>query len=113
MPTWIGSVRMEQAEMTYGGGRGWLTTRSLARGFACSGTPSVANTVLPATATAYVVGAIIGHVVVPAFDSGRVAIGALVAGAAAILGVSLGKVLALFGRRLGAGAMQFRLQATY
>src|SRR6266542_3312261 len=63
--------------------------------------------------TAYVVGAIIGHVVVPAFDSGRVAIGALVAGAAAILGVSLGKVLALFGRRLGAGAMQFRLQATY
>jgi ATP-binding cassette, subfamily B, bacterial len=63
--------------------------------------------------SAYVVGAVIGNVVVPAFDRGHVAVGALVAGAAAILGVSLGKVIGLFGRRLGAGALQFRLQATY
>jgi ATP-binding cassette, subfamily B, bacterial len=64
-------------------------------------------------ATAYIIGAVIGRVVLPALESGQVVTGALVAAAAAILGVSLGRVLGLFGRRLGAGAMQFRLQARY
>ncbi|WP_344082660.1 ABC transporter ATP-binding protein [Luedemannella helvata] len=64
-------------------------------------------------ASAYVVGAVVGRVVVPAFERGEVAPGALAAGAAAILAISLGKVLGIFGRRLGAGAMQFRLQATF
>ena len=63
--------------------------------------------------SAYVVGAVVGRVVVPAFDRGEAVPGALAAAAAAILAISLGKVLGIFGRRLGAGAMQFRLQATY
>jgi ATP-binding cassette subfamily B protein len=62
---------------------------------------------------AYVIGAIVGHVVVPAFDQHRTGAGALAASAAAILAISLGKIIGLFGRRLGAGAMQYRLQATY
>jgi ATP-binding cassette, subfamily B, bacterial len=64
-------------------------------------------------AGAYVVGAVVGHVVVPALHSGRVDRAGLAAGVAAILGLSLLKVCGIFGRRLGAGAMQFRLQATY
>jgi ABC-type multidrug transport system fused ATPase/permease subunit len=62
---------------------------------------------------AYVVGAVVGNAIVPSLDHGHVRTGALAMGAAAILAVSLGKVLGLFGRRLGAGAMQFRLQARY
>jgi ABC-type multidrug transport system fused ATPase/permease subunit len=64
-------------------------------------------------ATAYVIGVVVGRVVVPALDSGRVVPGALALGAAAILGLSARKVAAIFGRRLAAGSMQFRLQATY
>jgi ATP-binding cassette, subfamily B, bacterial len=64
-------------------------------------------------ATAYVIGAVVGRVVVPALDSGRVVPGALAMGSAAILALSALKVCAIFGRRLAAGAMQYRLQATY
>ncbi len=64
-------------------------------------------------AGAYVVGAVVGRVAVPAIDAGQVTAGALALAAAAIMGLSLAKVLAIFGRRLGAGAMQFRLQASY
>jgi len=64
-------------------------------------------------ATAYVVGAVVGRVVVPAFDRGRVDVPALVLAGAALVAVSIGKVLGLFGRRLGAARMQFRLQARY
>jgi ABC-type multidrug transport system fused ATPase/permease subunit len=62
---------------------------------------------------AYVIGYVVGHVVVPAFTQGHVATGSLLLAAAVLLGVSAGRVLAVFGRRLGAGAMQFRLQAAY
>jgi ABC-type multidrug transport system fused ATPase/permease subunit len=64
-------------------------------------------------ASAFVVGEVVGRVVVPALDSGHLAPTALALGAAAILAVSLLRVCAIFGRRLGAGAMQFRLQAEY
>jgi ABC-type multidrug transport system fused ATPase/permease subunit len=64
-------------------------------------------------AGAYVVGAVVGRVVVPAVDRGQVPVAGLVAGAAVIVAVSAGKVAGLFGRRLGAGAMQFALQARY
>jgi ABC-type multidrug transport system fused ATPase/permease subunit len=62
---------------------------------------------------AYVVGAIVGRVVVPAFDTGDVDAGVLAAAAAALLGVSVLRVLSIFARRLGAGYMQYRLQARY
>ena len=64
-------------------------------------------------AGAYVVGGVVGRVVLPVIQTGKVAGGALAAGATLIIAVSLGKVLGIFGRRLGAGAMQYRLQATY
>jgi ABC-type multidrug transport system fused ATPase/permease subunit len=64
-------------------------------------------------ASAFVVGRVVGHVVVPALDTHRIDVAALSIGAAAIVTLSLLKVLGIFGRRLGAGAMQFRLQADY
>jgi ATP-binding cassette subfamily B protein len=63
--------------------------------------------------SAYVVGAVVGEVAVPAIEQGRVDRGTVALGAAALLAVSLLKVVAIFARRLGAGYMQFRLQATY
>ncbi|MBX6355126.1 MAG: ABC transporter ATP-binding protein [Micromonosporaceae bacterium] len=62
---------------------------------------------------AYVVGAVVGQVVVPAVSSGEVDAAALALGAAALVGLSLAKILSVFGRRLGAGYMQYALQATY
>ncbi|MGI5148660.1 ABC transporter ATP-binding protein [Plantactinospora sp. CA-294935] len=64
-------------------------------------------------AGAYVVGAVVGDVVVPSLETGRADLAAVLLGAAALLAVSLGRVLGMFGRRLGAGFMQYRLQASY
>ena len=64
-------------------------------------------------ANSYVVGAVIGRVVVPAFTTGETGTGALVLIAAVFLGLSVLRVATIFGRRLGAGFMQFRLQARY
>ncbi|SDZ08584.1 ABC-type multidrug transport system, ATPase and permease component [Micromonospora pattaloongensis] len=63
--------------------------------------------------SAYLVGAIVGDVVVPAISTGRADTGLLALGAAALIGISVLKVVGIFGRRLGAGYMQFRLQAAY
>ncbi|WUJ12578.1 ABC transporter ATP-binding protein/permease [Actinoplanes sp. NBC_00393] len=64
-------------------------------------------------ANSYVVGAIVGEVVVPAFAAGSVTTGQLALIAAVLLGISGLRVASIFGRRLGAGFMQFRLQARY
>ncbi len=64
-------------------------------------------------ATAFVSGWVVGEIALPAIDERHVTTGSLLLGGAAILAVSLGKILGIFGRRLGAGAMQFRLQARY
>jgi ATP-binding cassette, subfamily B, bacterial len=64
-------------------------------------------------ANSYVVGAVIGRVVVPAFAQHRVRTGELGLIAAAFIGISVLRVGSIFGRRLGAGYMQFRLQARY
>ena len=64
-------------------------------------------------ANSYVVGAVIGRVVVPAFTDHRVHAGELALIAAVFIGISLLRVASIFGRRLGAGYMQFRLQARY
>jgi ABC-type multidrug transport system fused ATPase/permease subunit len=68
---------------------------------------------LLSVASAYVVGAVVGHMVVPALDAGHVAAGALALGGGAILGLSLLKICSILGRRLGAGLLQFRLQGTF
>jgi ABC-type multidrug transport system fused ATPase/permease subunit len=64
-------------------------------------------------ANSYVVGAVIGRVVVPSFADGHVGTGELALIAAVFLGISVLRVGSIFGRRLGAGFMQFRLQARY
>ncbi|MEU4425234.1 ABC transporter ATP-binding protein [Actinoplanes sp. NPDC024001] len=64
-------------------------------------------------ANSYVVGSIIGNVVVPAFAAGSVGTGELALIVAVLLGISGLRVASIFGRRLGAGFMQFRLQARY
>jgi ABC-type multidrug transport system fused ATPase/permease subunit len=64
-------------------------------------------------ANSYVVGAVIGRVVVPAFAQHRAGVTELTLIAAAFIGISLLRVASIFGRRLGAGYMQFRLQARY
>jgi ATP-binding cassette subfamily B protein len=64
-------------------------------------------------ASAYVFGVVIGDIAIPAIQRGRVDTGLLALAAATLLGVSLVKVVGIFGRRLGAGYMQFRLQADY
>src|SRR3954466_2390810 len=58
-------------------------------------------------ANSYLVGAVIGHVVVPAFTEHRVVTGSLVLVASIFIGISLLRVASIFGRRLGAGYMQF------
>ncbi|HEX6872509.1 MAG TPA: ABC transporter ATP-binding protein [Micromonosporaceae bacterium] len=62
---------------------------------------------------ALVIGEVVGQVVVPSLDRREVVPATLAISGAVLLALSLLKVLAIFGRRLGAGAMQFRLQARY
>jgi ATP-binding cassette subfamily B protein len=64
-------------------------------------------------ATAFVSGRVVGDIALPAIDERHVTFGTLLLGGVAILAVSIGKIIGIFGRRLGAGAMQFRLQARY
>jgi len=61
--------------------------------------------------TAAVIGAITNRVIVPAFRDGETTTAALVAAAAAIMGVALLRVLGVIARRIAAGVMQYRLQA--
>ena len=64
-------------------------------------------------ATAYVIGWVVGEVAVPAIQSGEADGAALALAAAALVGLSGLRVVGMFARRLGAGYMQFRLQASY
>ncbi|MEV4467176.1 ABC transporter ATP-binding protein [Micromonospora echinofusca] len=64
-------------------------------------------------ASAFVVGAVVGDVVVPAVERGAVGVGGLALAAVALFGISVLRVAGIFGRRLGAGYMQYRLQAAY
>ncbi|GAA4961181.1 ABC transporter ATP-binding protein [Actinoplanes utahensis] len=64
-------------------------------------------------ANSYIVGGIVGRVVVPALAERRVSTGSLALVVAVLLGISGLRVATIFARRLGAGFMQFRLQARY
>ena len=63
--------------------------------------------------SAWVLGRVTDRVVEPAFRTGETTTGALVAAGLAILAVALLKAAGIVGRRLGAGVMQYRLQARY
>ena len=62
-------------------------------------------------ASAYVVGGVTEHVVLPAFAEGRTRAAALTLAAVAIIGVAVLKIVGIIGRRLFAGIMAYRLQA--
>ncbi|GAB2640078.1 ABC transporter ATP-binding protein [Kribbella swartbergensis] len=53
------------------------------------------------------------HVVRPALDRGDTTFGAVAALISLFLGIAILRAIGVIGRRLGAGVMQFRLQATY
>ena len=63
--------------------------------------------------SAYVLGAVTDRVIVPAFRTGETTTAALAFSALAIVGVSVLKAAGIVARRLGAGVMQYRLQARY
>ncbi|MGI5519548.1 ABC transporter ATP-binding protein [Micromonospora sp. CA-259024] len=63
--------------------------------------------------SARVVGTVIGEVALPAIARGEVGAGTLALAATALFGISVLRVAGIVGRRLGAGYMQYRLQASY
>ncbi len=64
-------------------------------------------------ADAWVLGWSTDHVVLPAFQSGATTTGGLVAILALFLGVAILRAVGIVARRLGAGIMQYRMQATF
>ncbi|MCW2777159.1 MAG: transporter, HlyB/MsbA family [Frankiales bacterium] len=68
---------------------------------------------LTTIAQAYVFGAITTRVIEPSIRKGDAAPAALALAFCAVLLVAVLKVVGIVGRRLGAGVMQYRLQATY
>jgi ATP-binding cassette, subfamily B, bacterial len=62
---------------------------------------------------AWAVGWATNNVILPAFSSGRVSDGMLTTAGLLIIGVAVAKVIGIFGRRLLAGVLQFRMQARY
>jgi ABC-type multidrug transport system fused ATPase/permease subunit len=63
--------------------------------------------------SAWVLGRVTDRVIVPAFEDGRTTTAGLVGAAAAIVAVAVLKAAGIVARRLGAGVMQYRLQARY
>ncbi|WP_240810307.1 ABC transporter ATP-binding protein [Actinomadura sp. WMMA1423] len=90
----------------------WVAVRAEPRVFALSVLASALYAAMT-VGTAQVLGWATGHVVLPAFESGRTTAGALAGAAALILAVALLKALGVAGRRFYAGLMQYRLQASY
>src|SRR5690348_9161126 len=68
---------------------------------------------LTTVGSAWVLGRVTQEVIGPASAEGRARTGALVAAAAAIIGVAVFKAIGVAGRRFWAGLMQYRLQARY
>lgn len=64
-------------------------------------------------ADAWVLGWATDHVLLPAFDTGTTTAGALLAVLALFLGVAILRAVGIVARRLGAGVMQYRMQAAY
>ena len=62
---------------------------------------------------AWAVGWATNNVILPAFSSGHTTAGALTSAGLLIIGVAVAKVIGIFGRRLLAGVLQFRMQARY
>lgn len=64
-------------------------------------------------ADAWVLGWSTDHVLLPAFDTGTTTAGALLAIVGLFVGVAILRAVGIVARRLGAGVMQYRMQAAY
>lgn len=89
-----------------------LAIREEPRIFAVAAVGSAVYGVMTVVA-AWVLGEVTDRVILPAFRDGRSTVGALTSAAAAIVAVALLKAGGIVARRLGAGIMMSRLQATY
>jgi ABC-type multidrug transport system fused ATPase/permease subunit len=90
----------------------WVAVKEQPRIFAISAVGS-ALFGLTTIAQAYVFGRITERVIVPSIRDGHARTGYLVAAFCAVLATAILKVVGIIARRLGAGVMQYRLQAAY
>jgi ABC-type multidrug transport system fused ATPase/permease subunit len=90
----------------------WRAVRHEPRVFAVAVGGSAVYGVMT-VASAWVLGRVTDQLVVPAFRDGETTTAALVASGLAIVGVAVLKAGGIVARRLGAGVMQYRLQARY
>jgi ABC-type multidrug transport system fused ATPase/permease subunit len=90
----------------------WVAVKEEPRIFAVSAVGS-ALFGLMTIAQAYVFGAITARVIIPSIRDGQASTGVLALAFLAVLVVAMLKVVGILARRLGAGIMQYRLQATY
>jgi len=90
----------------------WVAVREQPRIFAVSAAGS-ALFAITTIGQAYVFGAITTRVIVPSIERGDAAASALGLAFLAIMVTTVLKVVGIVARRLGAGLMQYRLQATY
>lgn len=89
-----------------------MAAKTEPRVFVLAASGAVVHSVLT-LAGAFVLARIIDQVVVPSFEAGEFATGSVVLAVVALLLLSLLKIAGMVTRRLGAGSMQFRLQARY
>jgi ABC-type multidrug transport system fused ATPase/permease subunit len=109
----VGEVTaIERAVLRRGFGVLWRAVREEPRVFVVAAVGSAIYGMMT-VAMASVIGAVTDRVIVPAFATGQTTPGALAAAAAAVIGVGMVKSASVLARRLGAGVMQYRLQATY
>ncbi len=90
----------------------WLAVREEPRIFTISAVGSCVYGIMT-IGTAYLLGTLTNDLILPAFASGHVSAGALAAAAGLLVGVGVIRAAGIVARRLGAGVMQYRLQATY
>jgi ATP-binding cassette, subfamily B, bacterial len=90
----------------------WQAVKEEPRVFAVS-TVGSALFALTTIGQAYVFGAITARVIVPSIRDGRASTAALAIAFLAVMLVAALKVVGIIARRLGAGIMQYRLQAAY
>jgi ABC-type multidrug transport system fused ATPase/permease subunit len=90
----------------------WVAVKEEPRVFGVSALGSALFGVMT-IAQAYVFGRITERVIVPSIRDGHARTGYLVAAFCAVVATAILKVVGIIARRLGAGVMQYRLQASY
>jgi ABC-type multidrug transport system fused ATPase/permease subunit len=90
----------------------WVAVKEQPKIFAISALGSALFGIMT-IAQAYVFGRITERVIVPSIRDGQARTGYLVAAFCVVVATAILKVIGIIARRLGAGVMQYRLQASY